>query len=642
MNKIFICAFVVSVFLLLHAAKSDVKEEIKSALTNFITQLTDSSGSGVPGRSLPWNLTSEPCDDHWEGVTCDARGNLKNITLDDYEFSGIFNASILCDVQSIIGSLTVLSLNDNNLQGESLEKIGNCRQLTRLYIRGNQFAGNLSESFTRLNNLKRLDISRNSFSGTLPDLSRISGLNELSAQENSFSGPLPNFELSNFVIFNVSNNNFSGPVPSGGDRFPVSSYSKTQLCGSPLPNNCPLPTSSSETAKGGLSKNEILMFSGYFLIGLTLVILLGLWLCRKRKKKEEDQEAVAKVSAVDDSTNKPSYYTTADSKDSGVSKSEGTYGSGDESTGASSSLVALADPEVNGLKFENLLRAPAELLGRGKHGSVYKVFSEDLGKTLAVKRIKEWTISSNDFKQRMRSLGQVKHPNVLPVIAFYSSRQEKLLVYEYQQNGSLFRLLHGHEMGKNFDWSSRLSVAATLAGTIAFMHRELSEKGIAHGNLKSSNILLNKNMEACISEYGLVLDSQDPSLIPNGQFFQGGRENHPLFKSDVHSFGVILLELLTGKLAQTNGNLDLASWVLSVVKEEWTVEVFDRTLIQEGANEERMVSLLQIGIKCVNRSPDARPSITQVSLMIRTLKEEEDKSMDASVMTSSFTSFSQV
>lgn len=455
MNKTFICALFVSVFLLLHAAKSEDEEEFKIALTNFITQLTDSSGSGIPGQALPWNLTSDPCkDDQWEGVTCDHRGNLKNITLDDYEFSGIFNASTLCDVQSITGSLAVLSLNNNNLQGESLEKIGNCRQLTRLYISGNQFTGNLPESFTGLNNLKRLDISRNNFSGTLPDLSRISGLNELSAQENSFSGPLPEFEFSNFVIFNVSNNNFSGPIPSGGDRFTVSSYDRTQLCGSPLPNSCPPSSTSarssetSDDSKGGLSKNEILMFSGYFLIGLTLVILIGLWLCRKRKKSKEDQEAVAKVASVVDysssSTNKPSYTPAAVSKDSaaaGVSKSEGSaYGSGNESTG-----VSLTGPEVmNGLKFENLLKAPAELLGRGKHGSVYKVFSEDLGKTLAVKRIKEWTISSNDFKQRMQSLGQVKHLNVLPVIAFYSSRQEKLLVYEYQQNGSLFRHLHGN------------------------------------------------------------------------------------------------------------------------------------------------------------------------------------------------------
>lgn len=82
------------------------------------------------------------------------------------------------------------------------------------------------------------------------------------------------------------------------------------------------------------------------------------------------------------------------------------------------------------------------MLGRGKYGSLYKVII-DFGATLVVKRIKDWTISTNDFKLRMQRLDQAKHPNVLSALAFYSSRQEKLLVYEYQYNGSLFRLIHG-------------------------------------------------------------------------------------------------------------------------------------------------------------------------------------------------------
>jgi len=108
----------------------------------------------------------------------------------------------------------------------------------------------------------------------------------------------------------------------------------------------------------------------------------------------------------------------------------------------SSSLVVLPSPVVNGLKFEDLLRAPAELLGRGKHGSLYKVMFDN-ATILAVKRIKDWDISAADFKRRMEMIDQVRHPRVLPPVAFYCSKQEKLLVYEYQQNGSLFKLLHG-------------------------------------------------------------------------------------------------------------------------------------------------------------------------------------------------------
>ena len=97
------------------------------------------------------------------------------------------------------------------------------------------------------------------------------------------------------------------------------------------------------------------------------------------------------------------------------------------------------------------------------------------------------------------------------------------------------------------------------------------------------------------------------------------------FKADIYGFGVILLELLTGKLVQHNG-VDLTSWVHSVVREEWTAEVFDKSLYSECASEERMVNLLQVAIKCVNRSPEARPSMKQVATMINNIKEDEDKS----------------
>jgi hypothetical protein len=89
---------------------------------------------------------------------------------------------------------------------------------------------------------------------------------------------------------------------------------------------------------------------------------------------------------------------------------------------------------------------------------------------------------------------------------------------------------------------------------------------------------------------------------------------------------VVLLELLTGKLVQNNG-FDLASWVHSVVREEWTAEVFDRALISEGAGEERMLNLLQVALKCINPSPNERPSTSQISAMINTIKEDEERSI---------------
>nr|GMC99432.1 probable inactive receptor kinase At2g26730 [Ipomoea batatas] len=293
---------------------------------------------------------------------------------------------------------------------------------------------------------------------------------------------------------------------------------------------------------------------------------------------------------------------------------------------SSQSLVVVGSSEaMNGLKFEELLKAPAELLGRGRHGSLYKVMCENPRMSLTVKRIKDWGITGHDFKERMERLRELKHPNVLPALAFYSSTLEKLLVYEYQENGSLLGLVQGGiQMGKAFEWSRRLSVAGSIADTLAFMHKELKEDEIPHGNLKSSNILFNHNMEPCISEYGLM-------PLPTEAAISEPQQNP--FKQDIYGLGVILLELLTGKInmmmAQNNGQ-NLASWALGVLREEWTVEVFDRALIQEGASEGRIVGLLQVAVKCVNPSPEARPSIHQVATMIRSIQEEEERSIDSS------------
>ncbi|XP_073038228.1 probable inactive receptor kinase At2g26730 [Primulina eburnea] len=386
------------------------------------------------------------------------------------------------------------------------------------------------------------------------------------------------------------------------------------------------PADQQNSDRGGVSTDQILMFAGYFLIGLAVLFIVLLWLYKRGKTKKEKIDADNKVVAIiDESITKPSF-STVELKAGGVSKTDISHAS-TETAMISSSLIVLTSPEVNGLKFEDLLKAPAELLGRGSHGSVYKVACGPQGTSLAVKRIKDWAISSNDFKQRMRRLNQVKHPHVLPAIAFYSSRQEKLLVYEYQKNGSLFRLIHndGNHSRQQFDWSSRLTVAAAIADAIAFVHDELKNDRIPHGNLKSSNILLNNNMEPCISEYGLMLVNQQASNTTRGH----EEGNYMLFKDDTYAFGVILLELLTGRHVLNNG-IDLASWVLAVVREEWTVEVFDRNLVREGASEERMVNMLQVAIKCVNKSPEARPSMNQVALMISMIREDEDKSMDVS------------
>ncbi|KAA8540848.1 hypothetical protein F0562_024811 [Nyssa sinensis] len=611
----------VVLFFLLFLVVHSEDQQVRQALVQFMGKL--SPGNVQRGPNWGWNVTSDPCTDNWLGVKCDNNSkSVRKIVLDHFNLTGVLDAGSLC----VATSLVVFSLNDNKVIGEIPKEISSCRYLTHLYLSGNGFSGNLPGSLSRLSNLKRLDISNNGLSGELTGLSRISGLLSFFAQNNQLSGEIPKFDFSNLQDFNVSNNNLSGPIPDVNGRFNASSFlGNLGLCGQPLPNICPTPPSA---RKKHSSINQFLMYSGFVIIGIIVVLLIGLILIKKKKPRDEKTNAAKEGVEVNNDSNKSSG-TSSESKSRG-NRSEYSITSV-ESGMPSSSLVVLTSPVVNGVRFEDLLRAPAELVGRGKHGSLYKVIL-DGGVMLAVKRIKDWGISREDFKKRMQKIDQVKHPKVLPIVAYYCSKQEKLLVYGYQQNGSLFRLLHEYQSNQSFDWGSRLSVAASIAEALSFMHDVLRDDGIAHGNLKSSNILLNKDMEPCISEYGLmVVENEDCSFLAHSNSLKddptGGRA-YSTFKVDIYGFGVILLELLTGKIVQNTG-FDLAKWVHSVVREEWTVEVFDKVLLSEGANEERMVNLLQVALKCINPSPDARPSMNQVIEMINSIKEDDEISMSS-------------
>ncbi|KAJ4849181.1 hypothetical protein Tsubulata_044772 [Turnera subulata] len=610
-------------FLIFPILSSSEQDNVKQSLLQFMFKL--SAGNAPNNQNWGWNSSSDPCSGKWMGVECDKSSNtVKRIVLEHLNFTGTFDASSICQVQT----LNVLSLSGNNIFGSIPQDIGNCKRLTHFYISRNLFSGSLPDSLSQLSNLKRLDISNNDFSGELPPgLSRISGLLSFFGQENQLSGAIPEFHFSNVVEFNVSNNNLSGPVPDVKGKFGADSFSGNPLlCGKPLLNPC-LP--SSPPSKPGSKHSHavrFLIYSGYMLVVLVVLLLVSLKFLRRNKSKEGKINVDKKGPAA--RTNVQLSDSSSEHK-AGGNRSEYSITSV-EAGMVSSSLVVLKSPAKNGLKFEDLLRAPAELLGRGKHGSLYKVILD--GAVLSVKRIRDWGISSDEFTHRMQAIDQVKHPRVLPPVAFYCSKQEKLLVYEYQPNGSLFSLLHGSQAdGQVLDWASRLSIAAIVSEALAFMHDRLQDDRIAHGNLKSTNILFNKNMEPCISEYGLmVVQNQHQSFLPKSDSMKNnalrGAGAYSNFNIDVYSFGVILLELLTGKLVQNNG-YDLASWVHSVVREEWTVEVFDRALVSECVSEERMVNLLQVALKCINPSPNERPSMSQIAAMINTLKEEDERSM---------------
>ena len=163
---------------------------------------------------------------------------------------------------------------------------------------------------------------------------------------------------------------------------------------------------------------------------------------------------------------------------------------------------------------------------------------------------------------------------------------------------------------REFPWRHRLSIAIGIARGLDFIYRKTDQReSIPHGGIKLSNILLNENEEPLISEYGYskFLDPKTASLYYSNGYTAPERGLSE--EADVYSFGVILLELLTGKTVEKNA-IDLPKWVKSMVREEWTGEVFDKEV--NRAAKQWAFPMLNISLKCVAHFAENRPSVGEV------------------------------
>eukprot|EP00250_Pteridium_aquilinum_P004159 c14389_g1_i1 orf=601-2556(+) len=576
--------------------------------------------------NLQWN-GSNVCQ--WEGIQCTGTST-QRVTSVRLPGRGLFGPIPAGSIGQLT-ELRVMSLRSNRLSGGLPSDLANCSFMRSIYLQNNKMSGPLPLNFLLWPNLVHVDLSSNNFSGSLPSsLANLTELKSLFLQNNSLSGSVPTLNISSLNNFSVAYNQLSGPIPvtTTYSKFNATAFVGNNLCGFPLPA-CPSEAGPAASPLSGLAaptkrhrRLSVGAIAGIAIGAFFFLLLLGLvcfLLFRKGRSKTPK--------------NANPYATRSTDVNTVV---EGTPVPKTEYV-AGAAAAAASEPDRNKLVFfdgnkhafdlEDLLRASAEVLGKGSVGTAYKAVLES-GSIVAVKRLKDVTIERKDFESQIANVGKLKHENLVPLVAYYYSREEKLLVYEYMTNGSLSALLHGNK-GVNrtpLDWDTRVKIALGAALGIDYLHGH----GSTHGNIKSSNILLTNNYNSCVSDYGLA---QLVSATPAANRIVGYRApevtdiRRVTQKADVYSFGVLLLELLTGKApsqaSMSDEGIDLPRWVQSVVREEWTAEVFDIELLRYQYIEEEMVQMLQIAMACVAPSPDQRPAMKQVVKMVEDIKKND-------------------
>ncbi|KAJ7537744.1 hypothetical protein O6H91_11G020200 [Diphasiastrum complanatum] len=537
--------------------------------------------------------------------------------------------------------LVVLDLSWNYLNGCIPLRFGSLTTLEVVDLSKNELIGSISEQFSRLANLQSLDLSFNQLVGELPSSLPV-GLQAL----------------------NVSNNHFSGHIPPIlQHKFPMSSFfpgnSGLSLENDPLsfpPDmNGPVSITQGKRERNSLSAKAGLI--GGCIAVAVLIFLVGLFAYHKRtfrthKKartsefcvinKESDQQSGKTAGSL----HRPDHVGQNDvvvipgatmdfSKEQlfcleNVTFSETTANLKVRSPDKLAGDLFLLDNSII-FTAEELSRAPAAVLGRSGFGTSYKA-TLDNGHVLVVKWLREGLVKSKkDFTKEARNYSTIRHSNVMPLRGYYwgPREHEKLIVSDFMSSGSLAGRLF-ERAGRRFsplNWLQRLRIAIDVARGMSYLHLQ---HRLPHGNLKATNVLLHgQDPDGCISDYGLhslmtrsgtanliisagALGYQAPELA-------NARITKPSFKADVYAFGILLLELLTGRgagdiMPESSGAVDLPGWVRLLVNDEHSSDCFDQAFanVEEDRDHSKgLHQVLKIALKCL--SPHrARPNIRSV------------------------------
>nr|XP_043614466.1 probable LRR receptor-like serine/threonine-protein kinase At3g47570 [Erigeron canadensis] len=511
------------------------------------------------------------------------------------------NGSIAREVLDLPSLTTILNLSSNLLVGSLPREIELLERVVTIDFSNNRLTGNIPNSIQNCKSLENLFISNNSLSGNIPEsLNELKGLETLDLSSNQLSGSIP-LELQNLMalqFLNLSFNNLEGEVPSNGV---FSNVTKVDLEGNP--KLCYDPKCRRD------SPHKAVVISVAIVISVSAIILLSIALFFYFRRKK------VMIMEASDSFKGQHHMVTYDQ---------------------------LRSSTMNFLE-ENLI-------GRGSFGCVYKgcLNLEGAAQEIAVKVLDlEITGSLPSFLAECAALRHLRHRNLVKLITSCSSLDNKnrdflALVYEYMKNGSLENWIQ-NKMG----FQEKLNVAIDVACGLSYLHHECVVAPVVHCDLKPSNVLLDEDMTAKIGDFGLasMLVDKDQSFS-SAHVLKGsmgyippeyGMGAKPSTKGDVYSYGIMLMEIFTGKSPTDEmfvGGLSLKTWVQSAfpgnLHQVLDIHMLDKDeescsdpqLLNPKIQLDCLTAVIGVALSCTNDSPEGRVTILEA---LRKLKNVLDK-----------------
>ncbi|KAG0499645.1 hypothetical protein HPP92_004336 [Vanilla planifolia] len=597
-----------------------------------------------------WTLNGgDPCGRTWKGVLCSGSA-VTEIKLSGMQLTGSLGYSL----NSML-SLIDLDLSDNNLGGGRMIPYNLPPNLHRLSLSSNSFSGGIPYSISLMVSLKYLNISFNSFMGDLPEsFTNISSLTTLNLQNNQFTGTIDALATLPLEDLNVANNHFTGRIPNhlkgiknlqiygnswdtGSEVHPTQqSHHGKRSTGGNNPSCC--PSSGKKSIIGGWA------IAGIVMSVLIIVSMLAFFLAKSKVVKFSREDNSKKdlsstplsskevklvipsqqctstnteaLQSANPSSLKPP--TTVLKSSSDVDDKFSIMKEG--ATPSKAIAYSLADLQIATNSFSR-----DNFIGEGSIGRVYRAHLSD-GKVLAVKKLNSSALakqSSDDFFDLVLNVARLHHPHVTELVGFCSEPGQHVLIYEFHRNGSLHDRLHLlDEYNKPLSWANRVKIALGTARALEYLH-EFCSPSVLHKNLKSTNILLDGDHNPHLSDCGLTaivpaLEYQalDNSLVSGYTAPEVAISGHYTMKSDVFSFGVIMLELMTGRKpfdsSRPRLEQSLIRWATPQLDD---IDALDKMVdpLLEGLYSAKSLSRFASTIVlCVHPEPELRPAMSDV------------------------------